>query len=258
MNKKLCVITCALCIGTLTSCKNVASNSENNVLSQQTTTITNTTTSTTEPKKTPTDKTVAAVNPVAIDEENIKHSIETTTASCDYGISADLLTISENATEIIEGTIKNVTYEFIEGNPWIKADILVTGSLKGNLKESDIISVYMLGGYVSLEEHIKYYDDAVKFNVSKKDIKHTMLKTVVENEAFPVIGEESIFYLTETSTASPLPQGAFERVRGKYAQLEIVEKNKTLKRSDPDSNKEKTQKFTWQEVKEKAKISKKN
>ena len=41
----------------------------------------------------------------------------------------------------------------------MKANLVVTNSYKGKLVDSDIISVYKLGGYVSLEEHIKYYGD---------------------------------------------------------------------------------------------------
>ena len=198
-----------------------------------------------------TDKTVLAENRVEVKGKDVKNVVEVNTECCDYAVSSDLSDLSDYASEIIQGTVKEVTYVNIEGNAWIKGDIVVTKSIKGEIEVSDVISVYMIGGYVSLEDHIKQYDDAEKFGLSEAEIKDTVIKSNIENEKFPIVGDESIFYLVQTPSESPLPDGAYERICGKYSELQFNKSSNLFERDKISGNDGDKEKFSLKEVKEK-------
>ena len=48
-----------------------------------------------------------------------------------------------------------MAYTSYEGIAWTKLDVLITDTLKGDLKVGDVISVFNLGGYIPLSEHIE-------------------------------------------------------------------------------------------------------
>lgn len=176
-----------------------------------------------------------------------------TEGTLDYGIFGDIDTLSETADEIVGGTVQRVIYDEIEGMAWMKVDVLISDVLKGKLKQNDVISVYMLGGYMSLEEHIKYHDDAFRYNMTKKEIKKAIMKEVIDGEAYPKEGEKNIFYLCKTSAESPLPLNAYERIRGKYAELDVVKEHEKVKRCTPGDDGATRETYTWKEIKNKAK-----
>ena len=199
------------------------------------------------------DKRVEALHPVVVDgEKNVMETLANLD-NLEYGISGDIDTLSETAEEIVGGTIQAVTYDEIEGLAWMKADVLITDSLKGNLKQNDMISIYMPGGYISLEEYMKYHDDKMPYNMTKQEMKKTVMKEVVEGEAFPQKGEKNIFYLSKTSSDSPLPSDAYERIRGKYAELDVIREHETVRGCIPGDDGATIENYTWKEIKRKAK-----
>lgn len=137
----------------------------------------------------------------------------------DYYISDNLSDMQEKADEIVEGEIIAVEHLAISGDAWTKVDVKITGGVKGKLKSGDKISVYQSGGYVPLTEHIKAYDDAFRYShLSEEEIENTVIYDVVDDEETPKVGTTAIFMLAESSS-DIIPRGAYQRVRGKYAQL---------------------------------------
>ena len=85
----------------------------------------------------------------------------------------ELISVSD---DVIRGKVQNVTYTSYEGVAWTKSDVLITDTFKGNLKKGDVISVFTLGGYIPLSEHIKGHNDAFRFkDLSAKKIKTKQL-----------------------------------------------------------------------------------
>lgn len=200
-----------------------------------------------------TDKTVIdenIVEVVGIDEKDI---IEDNVECCDYAISSELSSIIDNSEEIIKGTVNKVTYVVYQGIAWTKVDIVVNESLSGELKVNDCISVYKRGGYISLEDHIKKYNDEEKFKLSELEIKDKLIKSIVENEESPIVSDQSIFFLKKTSAGAPFPEGAYERVLGKNAELKFNKSNNMFERDDINENSKNKEKFKLEEVKEKVK-----
>lgn len=79
----------------------------------------------------------------------------------------DLKKLISISDDVIRVTVQNVAYTSYEGVAWTKLDVLITDTLKGDLKVGDVISVFNLGGYIPLSEHIEGHNDAFRFNKFK-------------------------------------------------------------------------------------------
>lgn len=199
------------------------------------------------------DKTVEAKNVINIEDYTTEQIIESETLCSDYSVSSDIEAISEESTNVIRGTVENVTYTSVNGDPWTQIDVVVSETFKGDIASNDIVSIYIYGGYVSLEEHIKYYKDAEKFNLSENEISESVIRANFDDEEFPVAGAEGIFFLIATPSDSPLPNGVYERVCGKYSELKYNEQSQEFERDQPDASgteNEQKETFTIEEIEE--------
>lgn len=158
-------------------------------------------------------------------------------SSNDYDISSDLNVMEKNSDEVVEGTIKEVTYVVIDGDGWTKVDLDINTSIKGNLRAGDMVSVYQLGGYVPLADHIKFYDDAFRYSdLSDNEINNTVLKETVDGEQLPKVGEKAIYFLEKFSNNSIL-DGQFGRTRGQSSELKYSENGKYIYYRDENETK---------------------
>lgn len=228
MKRKYVMGVILLTILQLTGCSNISSqnnsNEQNKVVS----------TTTAEINVLSENKTVG--NETSYDIQG-KDILKVTTTCLDTAIGTSLDSLAKNSTEIISGLTKNVTFVSIQGQAWTKVDIEITETLSGNLNKGDLISIYWLGGYIPLSEHIKYYKDEHRFSsLDKNQIENTMIQSIVENETFPAIGDNNLYFLVETPSNSPLPKGAYERIAGKSAELNISSDGNTLSRSKNEVN----------------------
>ena len=122
----------------------------------------------------------------------------------------ELISVSD---DVIRVTVQNVTFTSYEGVAWTKSDVLITDTFKGDLKIGDVISVFTLGGYIPLSDHIKGHDDAFRFkDLSAEEIKTTFLKETIDGEKTLQKSDDLILCLVQTPKNSPLPNGAYERV----------------------------------------------
>ena len=79
----------------------------------------------------------------------------------------DLKKLISISDDVIRVTVQNVAYTSYEGVAWTKLDVLITDTLKGDLKVGDVISVFNLGGYIPLSEHIEGHKICnISFNIS--------------------------------------------------------------------------------------------
>lgn len=171
--------------------------------------------------------------------------MEVTSDCADRLYTPSLDNMIKYSTEVIRGITRNVSFDAIEGMAWTKIDIEITESLYGDLKEGDLISIYLLGGYIPLSEHIKYFNDEFRFSdLTKEQINNTMIHSIIENEEHPLLNEENVYFLMKTPEYSPLPDGAYERLCGKYSEFSISENGETLSREKEvdNSSKVKTEK----------------
>lgn len=164
------------------------------------------------------------------DNYDNKNIIICEAGSQDRIISESLDDISANSTQVINATIESVSYEVIQGNPWTKVQVKVNSVIRGDIKSGDEIVIYSLGGYISLSQHIEYYNDKFRFNMDDSEIDNTMVHYVIEGESDPKVGESHIYCLQETMESSPLPEQAYERVCGIASQFDIIDDGEMLTR----------------------------
>ena len=101
--------------------------------------------------------------------------------------------ITEKSEYIVRGSAEKVYYTAIDGITYTVVDFLVAESLKGEIENNSLITVLFLGGYISVEEHIKSRDNADKFSgIPKEKWSTTFVKRTVEGAPLP---EEKENYL---------------------------------------------------------------
>jgi hypothetical protein len=138
-------------------------------------------------------------------------NIITTSSTTDKLYSEDFATLVKNSDAVIKGKVSSVEYLAINGNAWTKVIIKVDDVFKGDIKSGDKVEVYYLGGYISLEDHIKYYNDSDKF--TDATVSNTVLKEIVDGEEnFVEKDEELVLCLVKTSDNSSLPKDSYERL----------------------------------------------
>ncbi len=126
----------------------------------------------------------------------------------------DFKELATHADYIVKGIVKSVDFTSFNGVAWTKVNLLLNDVYKGNLNNRVSISYYFYGGYVSMEEYLKYNDDYDKFgNPSAEEIKNTIFKQYTDNEKeFVKKGDQIIVLLVKTREWSPLENDALERL----------------------------------------------
>lgn len=183
---------------------------------------------------------------------NIENKIQEVNSISDSYFGHDLNIIFEQSDEIVRGIVKNIEYVSFTGLPWTKADIQITESYKGILKEGDIITIFTYGGYIKLEDHIKYFDDGFRFSsIIESDIKNTVLMEKHNGKPLLKLDDDLFFPLVKNSSERPFPLGTYENLS--VAGMLYIDKNGKFIQDYYDEGKKSTNVFTIDEVKSKVK-----
>ncbi len=128
--------------------------------------------------------------------------------------SDDFATLVNHSDAVVKGKVVSVNYEAIQGNAWTRIKFHINDVINGNIKVNEDINIYYIGGYITLEDHIKYNDDAFRYeNMSDEEIKNTVIKETYDGETeFIKENEELVLCIVKTSDCSPLPKGSYERL----------------------------------------------
>lgn len=196
------------------------------------------------------DLTVALENIYEGPKENDKIMYINSVTDSIYG--PDLNSIFNMSNEIVRGTVKNIEYTNFTGLAWTKADILITKTYKGELEEGDLISVFLYGGFMKLDDHIRYFNDRFRFkNLNDDEIKKTILKENDNGKPFLEIGDDLFFPLVKPAPHMPFPEGSYENLS--VAGILYIDKNGKFLQDYYDEGKKSTNVFTLEEVKNKIK-----
>lgn len=151
--------------------------------------------------------------------ENFKVNLEgkkiiTSNSITDKALSEDFANLVKHSDAVIKGKVKAVNFETFVGNAWTRITLHIDDVFKGEVKKDQDIDIYYLGGYVSLNDHIKFYQDSEKFsNLNKNERSNTILREIIDGEEeFVNPNEELVLCIVKTSEASPLPKGSYERL----------------------------------------------
>ncbi len=152
-------------------------------------------------------------------------------------LSDDFATLVKHSDAVVKGTVKSVNYEIVGRNAWTKIIFHVDHTINGYININEDIEVHFMGGYISLEDHIKTNDDAFRFeDLSSAEIKNTVIKEIVDGEdEFIKSGEELVlcivknpgYYLfPKDSYLRILPSGMLKLKGSQFVQLYGEAKNK--------------------------------
>lgn len=153
----------------------------------------------------------------------------------DYFYGSDVPTIAEYAEIVVRGVIQKVTFTSFGGHAYTAVSLAVDECYKGDLEQGDLITVLHMGGYISLRDHIAYYDNAFRFDYpSEEEIENTILHEPNEGEPDPQVGDHNIYFLNSVNPNSSCPTGAYHRTRGAASLFRIEYDGETVSRINPD------------------------
>lgn len=146
------------------------------------------------------------------------------TGSMEYAFDASMSSLTEHASLIVEGEICNIYYTAVEHNAWTQMDVRITSCIAGEYAPGDIISVYTLGGYISMKERFSAAEIRDFYgNLSEDELENTWLLDLPEGVALPEEGEQYLFFLE--SSGDYLPDGTYETLLGYANSLFTIEDN---------------------------------
>lgn len=148
-----------------------------------------------------------------LEGKNIITSSSSSASACKI-ISEDFPTIVKYCDAVVKGKVLSIEYEVVGRNAWTKIIFRVNDVFKGNININEDIEIHLMGGYISLEDHIKANDDAYRYeNLTEEEIKNTILKEYHDGEfEFIKENEELILCIVKARGYSPFPENSYERV----------------------------------------------
>lgn len=156
-------------------------------------------------------KEIEEINPF----ENLDgKNIITSTAISDTLYSEDFATLVKHSDAVVKGKVLSVNFEELDGNAWTKIKFHVDDIFKGDIKINEDIEIHFIGGYITLEDHIKTNDDAFRFeSMSSAEIKNTILKEVIDGEdEYVKKGEELVLCIVKNPGYYPFPEDSYLRI----------------------------------------------
>lgn len=174
------------------------------------------------PKKTKLEKSNNDVESSLVNLEG--KNIITTNSITDKALNEDFANLVKHSDAVVKGKVISVNFETFVGNAWTKITLHIDDVFKGDVKLNQDIDIYYLGGYVSLDDHIKFYKDSEKFSDLNESVKsNTILREIIDGEEeFVNKNDELVLCIVKTPEESPLPKGSYERL---YAAGMLKQKN---------------------------------
>ena len=112
-----------------------------------------------------------------------KNIIEDSGGIVEYLYSNEFEELIKVSDALVRGRVKSVSYETLNGAAYTKLEFYIDDVYKGNINVSDTITIYYRTGYIELNEHIKYHNDAKMYSkLSKKKKANTLIKEYYSGE----------------------------------------------------------------------------
>lgn len=173
--------------------------------------------------------------PVSYDTPGDAYIGGSSSSQIDYLYGSDVPTIAEYAEIVVRGVIQEVTFTSFGGHAYTAVSLAVDECYMGDLEQGDLITVLHMGGYISLRDHIAYYDNAFRFDYpSEEEMENTILHEPNEGEPDPQVGDHNIYFLNPVNPDSSCPAGAYHRTRGAASLFRIESDGETVSRINPD------------------------
>ena len=143
-----------------------------------------------------------------------KNIIEDSGGIVEYLYSNEFEELIKVSDAIVRGRVKSVSYEIFYGSAYTKLEFYIDDIYKGNINVSDTITIYYRTGYIELNEHIKYHNDARMYSkLSKKKKANTLIKEYYSGETeFVKAGDDLILCLVKTKDDTDILKDYYQRL----------------------------------------------
>ncbi len=108
----------------------------------------------------------------------------------------------DNSYAVVLAKIDKIVYTSISGRPYTVENIIISDTLKGTLRNYDMISLYVSGGYMPADEYAQSHPDVIIDNAEGL--------TVYDDggcKGEQSVGDTLLFFISNNNT--DIPQGAF-------------------------------------------------
>lgn len=116
--------------------------------------------------------------------------------------TADMEELAKLSTDIVTGRITGLCYTFINGTAYTVADLHISSSFKGSLVSDDIVSLYFLGGYASVQDYNSFY--GIQDGDPNKFYKFT-----VKGYPVPALEQDMLFFMSSNSVQQDIPKNVY-------------------------------------------------
>lgn len=143
-----------------------------------------------------------------------KNIIEDSGGIVEYLYSNEFEELIKVSDALVRGRVKSVSYETLNGAAYAKLEFYIDDVYKGNINVSDTITIYYRTGYIELNEHIKYHNDAKMYSkLSKKKKANTLIKEYYSGETeFVKAGDDLILCLVKTKDDTDILKDYYQRL----------------------------------------------
>lgn len=114
-----------------------------------------------------------------------------------------------DADAIVKGTVTEIEYFDSNGIPWSKLYVLVDETIDGNIEEGQIISIYVMEGYL--------YDG---------ELQNEVISIEGDDMGLHEVGEKSIYAITAEDGNSIFENGSYRRTFSCFSEYRYIDKQK--------------------------------
>ena len=146
----------------------------------------------------------------------------------DYSV---LDNITANADNIIIGRVNGISYKALTyesgGTPYTQIDVTVSEDAAGKLQSGEKVSIYMLGGYISMRDRTgdTLYKTGGKYgdgiSMTEEEIDNTYYHEIIDSGEVPIAGNEYAFFVTNNEDGTYSAPGHEYGILYKYDKVYV-------------------------------------
>ncbi len=154
------------------------------------------------------------------------------TLEADYLYGSDTETLRDKSDEVLEGSVKSLSYVTSGSLAYTIADIEVISSLSdaSTFKSGDHVSVLYGCGYIPLKDAIEANEGLIELckDWSKEKIEKTVVHQQISSEEDPVVGDHAVFFLNKETQFPEFGEDLYSLLNPDGAELKSEDNGNTF------------------------------
>jgi predicted small secreted protein len=146
-----------------------------------------------------TDYTIA-VDSYVLEPDTVEPAVNSYSEASYLSPAQTVSDLDELSPLVVTGTVDSIEFFSNTGFAYIKVDFVIDNSIRGRLVPGDRISVVLLGGYISIQDHVDAFQNGFRFdNVPKEEWATTYICEGAPAWGFPEPGDKYAYFLAEST-----------------------------------------------------------